>query len=310
VSFVYFQSSSASAPTKPSVSGDSISYNINTNTFTNLTSGWSTTPPTFAAGNSNKYWYSYFRAQENTAGGNTSSGSNLVFQDSQQGIGFSGLVTFTSGKTLSNGSTTATMIEKSEVASHIGGADTTTIDGGVINTNSITANRLKLSSTGAITIGTFTNDSGFTNDSTANAAATAAANAQTTADGKITAGSAAADVNAGSVSINANRISLTKGDIGLGNVGNTSVADIRSGTTAANVGLGNVSNTSLADVRAGVTASNVGLGSVSNLTPANQLITGFNTTITAGSLKVGNSSGARIVIDATSSAPKIEVYDS
>ena len=35
VSFVYFQSSSASAPTKPSVSGDSISYNINTNTFTN-----------------------------------------------------------------------------------------------------------------------------------------------------------------------------------------------------------------------------------------------------------------------------------
>ena len=310
VSFVYFQSSSANAPTKPNVSGDSISYNINTNAFTNLTSGWSTTPPTFAAGNSNKYWYSYFRAQENTAGGNTSSGSNLVFQASQQGIGFSGLVTFTSGKTLSNGSTTATMIEKSEVAAHLGGADTTTIDGGKINTNTITADRLKLSSTGAITIGTFTNDSGFTNDSTANAAATAAANAQTTANGKITAGSAAADVNAGSVSINANRISLTKGDIGLGNVGNTSVADIQSGTTAANVGLGNVSNTSLADVRAGVTASNVGLGSVQNLSAANQLITGFNTTITAGSLKVGNSSGARIVIDATSSAPRIEVYDS
>ena len=176
----------------------------------------------------------------------------------------------------------------------------------IINTGTILANRLKLSGSGSITIGSFTNDSGFTNDSTANAAATAAANAQTTANGKITAGSAAADVNAGSVSINANRISLTKGDIGLGNVGNTSVADIRSGTTAANVGLGNVSNTSLADVRAGVTASNVGLGSVSNLSPANQLINGWSTTITAGGLSLGNSSGARIVLDATSSAPRIE----
>ena len=125
VSYVYHQASASSQPSTPSAT----SYNISDNTFSGLTSGWATTPPTFAAGNSNKYWYSYFRAQENTAGGNTSSGSNLVFQASQQGIGFSGLVTFTSGKTLSNGSTTATMIEKSEVASHVGGADTTTIDG-------------------------------------------------------------------------------------------------------------------------------------------------------------------------------------
>ena len=268
VSFVYHQASASSQPSTPSATN----YNISNNTFSGLTSGWATTPPTFAAGNTNKYWYSYFRATEDTAGGNTASGSNLVFQASQQGIGFSGLVTFTSGKTLSNGSTTATLIEKSEVAAHLGGADTTTIDGGKINTNTISANRLD-----------------FT---------------------PLVGGGAAADVNSGSVSINANRISLTKGDIGLGNVGNTSVADIQAGTTAANVGLGNVGNTSVADIQAGTTAANVGLGNVANSTPANQLISGWSTTITAGGLSLGNSSGARIVLDATSSAPRIEVYDS
>ena len=76
VSFVYFQTSSASAPSTPSAT----SYNISNNSFSGLTSGWSTTPPTFAAGNSNKYWYSYFTAVENTAGGGTSSGGNLTFQ--------------------------------------------------------------------------------------------------------------------------------------------------------------------------------------------------------------------------------------
>src|SRR5210317_2660460 len=54
--FVYFQTSSASAPATPSAT----SYTFSTNSFSGLTSGWATTPPTFAAGNTNKYWYSYF----------------------------------------------------------------------------------------------------------------------------------------------------------------------------------------------------------------------------------------------------------
>ena len=112
VSFVYHQASSSSQPSTPSAT----SYNITNNTFSGLTSGWATTPPTFAAGNANKYWYSYFRAEENTAGGGTASGSNLTFQASQQGIGFSGLVTFTgSGKTFSDGNTTATPIEAADI---------------------------------------------------------------------------------------------------------------------------------------------------------------------------------------------------
>jgi hypothetical protein len=128
--FVYHQASASSAPTKPSATN----YNISNNTFSGLTSGWATTPPTFVAGNTNKYWYSYFTAIEDTAGGNISSGSNLVFQNSLQGIGFQGLVTFSSGN-MTDGSNTynpATIIN----------ANTTTIDGGKITTDSIALNRL------------------------------------------------------------------------------------------------------------------------------------------------------------------------
>jgi len=75
-------------------------------------------------------------------------------------------------------------------------------------------------------------------------------------------------------------------------------------------GLSDAATTSVATIRDGTTASDVGLGSVSNLSPANQVATGWNTTITAGSISLGNNTGARIVLDATSSAPRILIYDS
>ena len=127
--FVYHQASAASAPTKPTAT----SYTFSTNSFNSLTGGWATTPPTFAAGNTNKYWYSYFTATENVAGGDTSSGSNLVFQNSQQGIGFTGLVTFTSG---SSGAITG--YDPADIINN----NTTTIDGGKIQTGTIALNRL------------------------------------------------------------------------------------------------------------------------------------------------------------------------
>ena len=260
VSFVYHQASASSAPTKPSATN----YNISNNTFSGLTSGWATTPPTFAAGNTNKYWYSYFTATEDTAGGNTASGSNLVFQNSQQGIGFSGLVTFTSGSaitdgggnTLSFGQNGTTTIDGGKIttgtvaaaritisgknisdltnnsgfttfdASDVQNAVTnnvTSIDGAKITTGTILANRLKLSGSGGITIGSFTNDSGFTNDSTANAAATAASNAQSTADGKTTASAAASAANSASKTAGSvggwslSSTTITSGNITLNN---------------------------------------------------------------------------------------------
>ena len=259
VSFVYFQSSSASQPSLPSAT----SYDVTDNTFSGLTSGWSTTPPTFAAGNSNKYWYSYFRAEENTAGGGTASGSNLTFQASQQGIGFSGLITFTgSGNAFSDGITTIDPLQ----AADIGSSGTTTIDGGRIQTGTISAARVSISGKN---ISDLNNDSSFINS----------------------AGAPVQSVNGstGSVTITASGLNITSGDVsGLSDAATTTVSSIRSGTTSSNVGLGNVSN----------------------LSPSNQLINGWATTITAGGLALGNSSGARIVLDASSSAPRIEVYDS
>ena len=274
VSFVYHQASASSAPTKPSATN----YNISNNTFSGLTSGWATTPPTFAAGNTNKYWYSYYRATEDTAGGNTASGSNLVFQNSLQGIGFTGLVTFTSGTAISDGSgnglsfgangtttidggkiTTGTVaaaritisgknisdltnnsgfttFDASDVQNAVTN-NVTVIDGAKITTGTILANRLKLSGSGGITIGSFTNDSGFTNDSTANSAATAASNAQgtantantaagnaqTTANSKTTPAAAAAAANAAAKTAGTvggwaiNSTAITSGNITLNN---------------------------------------------------------------------------------------------
>ena len=160
---MYHQASASSAPTKPSATN----YNISNNTFNSLTGGWATTPPTFAAGNTNKYWYSYFTATEDTAGGNTASGSNLVFQNSQQGIGFTGLVTFTSGTAISDGSGNGLSF---------GANGTTTIDGGKITTGTVAAARITISGKN---ISDLNNNSGYTNDDAANAAQSTANAAQT-----------------------------------------------------------------------------------------------------------------------------------
>lgn len=92
----------------------------------------------------------------------------------------------------------------------------TSIDGAKITTGTILANRLKLSGTGGITIGTFTNDSGFTDD-------TAAAAAQSTADGKTTASAAASAANSASKTAGSvggwslSSTTITSGNITLNN---------------------------------------------------------------------------------------------
>ena len=140
---VYYQLSSASAPSTPSAT----SYTFATGAFSGLTTNWSTSPPTFEAGNSNKYWFSTFTVQETTAGGGTGTPS---FTASSQGFGFSGLVTF-SGSNLSDGTSTynpATVIN----------AGVTTIDGDQITTGSILATKMNVGNLSAISasLGTIT----------------------------------------------------------------------------------------------------------------------------------------------------------
>ena len=254
------------------------------NTFTNLSNNWATTPPTFAAGNANKYRYSYFTAVENTAGGNTSSGSNLVFQNSQQGIGFSGLVTFSSGNLVDGSSTynPATIIN----------SNSTTIDGGKITTNSIVAAQ--------IASGTITLDGNLIGSGTlpASKGGTGLTSITTLTNSGIT-------INANGTLSGAGSGQVNKAGIGLGNVDNTSDATTLSGNLT-----GSVDGTAVATVKsgaaAGATANQDGTTTIQD--GALPRAFGQSASLTAGLLNLGASSGARIVLNAADE--RIEIYDS
>ena len=124
--YVYYQLSSATAPSTPTAT----SYSFNTGAFSGLTTNWDEPAPTFAAGNANKYWYAPYTVAEATFGGI----QTTTFGTVRQGIGFSGLVTF-SGTNLVDGTSTYN-------PAAVVNANTTTINGGKITTDSITANQI------------------------------------------------------------------------------------------------------------------------------------------------------------------------
>jgi len=147
--YVYYQLSSASAPAAPTAT----SYNIETSTFTGLTANWSISPPTFQAGNTNKYWYATYAAISDANGGFVASGANLNFGSVVQGIGFTGLVTFTSN--------TASLVEVDDGLGNtlsFGSSGTTQIDGGRITTGTVIADRISITGKN---ISDLTNDLGL-----------------------------------------------------------------------------------------------------------------------------------------------------
>ncbi len=146
---IYYQLSAASAPSTPSAT----SFTFSTGNFGGLTSNWAKGAPTFAAGNSNKYWYSTYTAVETTAGGDT---ATPTFSTPVQAIGFTGLVTFTSANNISDGSNTSEIIPKGSITNHIGGADVTTINGGKVSTGVITSTGYTLASGETLAAGGYT----------------------------------------------------------------------------------------------------------------------------------------------------------
>ena len=133
--YVYYQVASATEPTPPPTA---TSYSFSEGTFGGLTANWGISAPTFVAGNTNKYWYSTYTVVESVFGGT----QTRTFGTVTQGIGFTGLVTFT-GSNLTDGANTY------NPATVVNGGDTT-IDGGKITTNSIDAAQLKISSDSSI----------------------------------------------------------------------------------------------------------------------------------------------------------------
>ena len=108
-------------------------FNFTNSTFASLTSGWGLTPPTYASGNSNKYWYVNYAVSEATFGGTQS----ITIGSSIQAIGFSGLVTFSSANVATDGTNELSF----------GETGTTEIHGNKITTGTISANRITLTST-------------------------------------------------------------------------------------------------------------------------------------------------------------------
>jgi hypothetical protein len=118
-SLVYYQLTSTNAPVKPT---GTITFNYDTGLFTGLTAqNWDISPPIYVGANGNKYWVSFYTADESGA---------ITFQNAVQSTSFTGLVTFQGG-TFSDGTNTY---------------DTTQIDGANITTGSIFAEKIDIAS--------------------------------------------------------------------------------------------------------------------------------------------------------------------
>ena len=255
--YLYYEKTTSGAPSAPGsttyrfatgdVDGGSGATEVLALDETSAVNKWTNEPRTQDP-TQNTHWTVRYFGTESSAGSST---CTVSYSTIVQYTNFSGVVTF-SGGTFSEG-----------------GTPITTIDGGNIDTGTITADKIKLSGTGGLTIGSLTNDSNFITS----------------------AGAPVQSVNGstGTVEITAAGLNITTSEVsGLSDAATTSVSSIRSGTTKSDVGLGNVDNTSAADIRAGTTASDVGLGNVSNLTTAQVIQTLFtaSTSVTAGRIKL------------------------
>jgi hypothetical protein len=133
-----YKTAATTTDTPPPAGPNFTQYTFSSGNFSGGTAGeWSLTAPTVAANNTNRYWAASYTALENASATTTptdiSTGSNLSFGSPQKSITFSGLVTFTSGTQVSDGTNSIAGFNSS-----------TQIDGGQITTGAISAARLQL----------------------------------------------------------------------------------------------------------------------------------------------------------------------
>jgi hypothetical protein len=132
--YVYYSQTSANAPSAPTASA----YNFGTGAFSSLTTNWSRTPPVNTGGDA-KYWATSYYVTEATYNGTQTITFGTVFNS----VTFDGLVTFTNLNT----------------ALATDGGNVTTIDGGLITTNSIVVSKLSGDVTEVYPIGIEVNNS-------------------------------------------------------------------------------------------------------------------------------------------------------
>ena len=218
--YLYYEKTTSGAPSTPGsttytfatgdIDGGSGATEVLALADTSAVNKWTNQPRTQDP-TQNTHWTVRYFGTEASAGDST---CTVSYSTIVQHTNFSGVVTF-SGGTFSEGGTAIT-----------------SIDGGNIATGTITADRIKLSGTGGLTINSLTNDSNFITS----------------------AGAPVQSVNGstGTVSITAAGLNISTSEVsGLSDAATTSVSSIQSGTTKANVGLGNVDNDSTATILGG-----------------------------------------------------------
>ena len=128
--YVYYNTATTSAPAGPD--DGSVYYYWSNGSILGMRSGWQQSPPEMGAGANGQYYYSRYRVVQSSPTSTIEVGSvgqsgTLVFDSPQLGHNFEGLVTFSSGDFQLDGSTI------------------TTIDGGNIDTGTITLSKLSSS---------------------------------------------------------------------------------------------------------------------------------------------------------------------
>ena len=203
--YLYYEKSSSpnTAPSAPS--GNTYTFGTGVVTGTGISTAtnqpndvWLNSPNTTDATSSNVHYTVRYYGTESSAGSTTIS---VAYSSVVKHTSFTGVVTFSGG-----------------TFSEVGGSNITTIDGGNIDTGTITADKIKLSGSGSLAItslaGALPIDQGGTG-------------ATTTSDFVTT--------------LNAQGL-LIASDLGGAGTAAQAIASIRAGTSATDVGLGNVQN--------------------------------------------------------------------
>ena len=248
--YLYYEKSSSpnTAPSAPS--GNTYTFGTGVVTGTGISTAtnqpndvWLNSPNTTDATSSNVHYTVRYYGTESSAGSSTIS---VAYSNVVQLTSFTGVVTFSGG-----------------TFSQVGGSNITTIDGGNIDTGTITADKIKLSGTGSLAI-------------------TSLAGAL-----PIDQGGTGSTSTAGLVTVlNAAGLTLTSS---LGDAATASVASIRQGTTKDNVGLPNVEDKDPSDqvAEAFSTVTRLNAGS---------LFLGIATAQSTNYVEISAANGGQIII--------------
>lgn len=158
--YLFYEKTTSGAPSAPSGNTYTFSTGVVSGSGINdsgTTNVWKNSPNTQDATSTNTFYTVRYYGTESAANSST---ITVAYTNVVQQTSFTGVVTF-SGGTLTDGTSSVDAIEAGDVAGNIGGVGVTTIDGGNIDTGTITANKIKLSGTGSLTINSLDNDANF-----------------------------------------------------------------------------------------------------------------------------------------------------